>query len=157
MSEPRIESPIELPHEATESAFGPLALMTAGSFGLLVLATMGPKLWATQTSDSATLSIEIMAIGQVLLAAIAWPLWTRTATSAIAIVLSSPAWIFLAGRIAASPLEASISMAWKLTAVLAVLVLVRVATPRTAVRFVWAAIAAVALGGPALWMLARGG
>lgn len=155
MSEPEtIETP---PPRPIEPAFGPLAVWTAASFGLLVLATMGPKLWATQPGENATIAVEIVGIGQGLLAAILWPIWTRTPTSAIGVVLSSPAWLFLAGRIADAAVTVAGGAAWKVAALLIGLALIRLFIPRGAVGFAWALVVALALGAPALWMLQRGG
>ena len=153
MSDPQVE----IAREPVDPAFVPLALWTAASFGLLVLSIIGAKLWATQPVDNATISVEILAIGQALLAAIAWPIWTRSVASAIGALLSAPAWLLLAGRIAASPVSVTAPFIWKLNAILALLALVRLATPGTAIGFVWAMLLSIALGGPVLWMLAKGG
>lgn len=147
----------EAPPRSIERAFGPLALWVAASFALLVLAVIGPKLWATQSAENAAIAIEIVAFGQAILAVILWPLWTRTAASAVGVLLTSPAWLLLAARIAESPLAPVGQNSWKVAALLAGLAITRWVTPRSAVGFVWSLIVATAIGGPTLWMLARGG
>lgn len=138
-------------------AFVPLALWTAASFGLLVLATLGPKLWAGQNTENAAIALEIVAVGQAILAAVVWPLWTRSIATTLGVILSSPAWLFLAGRIAAAPIAAVYPVLWKLAAVELTLAIARLATPRTAIGFLWATLLTAAIGGPVLWFLARGG
>ena len=118
---------------------------------------MGPKLWATQPAENATIAIEIVAIGQAILAALLWPIWSRTAACALGVLLTSPAWLLLAGRIAESPLPPIGQAAWKLAVFLAALAMARWLTPRPAVGFVWSLLVAIGIGGPALWMLTRGG
>jgi hypothetical protein len=145
------------PPRSIDRAFGPLALWMAASFALLVLAVIGPKLWATQSAENAAIAIQIVAFGQAILAAVLWPLWTRTAASALGVLLTSPAWLLLAGRIAESPLLPIGQAAWKLALLLAGLAIIRWMTPRSAVGFVWSLIVAAWIGGPVLWMLSRGG
>lgn len=143
--------------EGASPAFGPLALWSAGSFASLVLATMGPRLWATQPAANATIAIEIVAIGQALLAAIIWPIWTRSVATTLGILFITPAWLLLAARIAAVPATATLEAGWKLEAGLLALAVVRALTPRAALGVVWASLLALSLGGPVLWFLRQGG
>ena len=152
----RQASPPE-PPRAIEPAFAPLALWTAGSFALLLLSADGPKLWATQGVENAAVAVGIVAAGQALLAAIAWPIWTRSPAATIGIIVSAPAWLLLAGRLAEAPLPALATMAWKLIALLLALAIIRLATPRAATGLVWSLVVGASLGGPALWLLSHGG
>ena len=145
------------PGSQVDSPFVPLAIWSAGSFLLLGLATTGPKLWATQSGENATIAIEIVAIGQALLAVILWPIWTRGAACVLGVALSSPAWILLAGRIAAATLPVAGAIAWKVGALLLALAAVRTLVPRNATGFAWALLVGFAIGAPVLWMLQRGG
>jgi hypothetical protein len=136
-------------------AFAPLAGWMAASIALLMLASFGPNLWATQRTDNAAIAIEIVVAGQLLLAMIAWPIWARTASVAVAVVAGSAVWLLLAGQLAQRSNADVLSLAWKLAAALAVLAVVRAAMPRRAVGFAWTLLLAIALGVPALVYLAR--
>jgi hypothetical protein len=133
----------------------PLVAWSVASLGLLALAAFGPKLWASQRGDDAKIAVEIVAVGQLLLAAVAWPIWTKSLIASAGVVVTAPLWLLLAGQLAHRTNGAALSIAWKLMAVLMVLALLRAPTPRPGLAYVWALLTTVALGAPVLYYLAR--
>lgn len=140
---------------ALAAAVLPLVAWSVASLGLLALAAFGPKLWSSQRGDDAAHAVEVVVVGQLLLAAISWPIWTGRVIAAAGIIATMPLWLLLAGRLAQQTDRDVLSIAWKLAAVLAVLALIRAATPRLALGYVWTILIALALGTPTLYYLAR--
>lgn len=136
-------------------AFAPLAVWLAASIGLLAVAGFGPKLYASHSVGNATIAVQIVAAGQLLIAAMCWPAWTRSAFTAIAVVASAPAWLWLAGQLAQLPNAEVFAIAWKVTVSLGLAATIRAVTPEPAMGFVWALVMAVVMGLPSLLYLRR--